>query len=83
MTQLGKSESPDRAQLDAWERRAEAAYSEMYEARRAKEPYEDACFAFARAIEAAQRLGLDEEVSRLNRRVEHIRAVYNSQFRGF
>jgi hypothetical protein len=73
----------DRAELDEWERRAEAAYSEMYEARRAKEPYEDASFAFARAIEAAQRLGLGEEVARLTRRVEHIRAVYNSQFRGF
>jgi len=73
----------DRADLDEWERRAEQAYAGMYEARRAKEPYEDACFAFARAIEAARRLGLDEEVARLNRRVEHIRAVYNSQFRGF
>ena len=72
-----------RAELAEWERRAEAAYSEMYEARRAKEPYEDACFAFARAIEAAQGLGLDQEVARLTRRVEHIRAVYNSQFRGF
>jgi hypothetical protein len=77
------TEPSGRAELDEWERRAEAAYSEMYEARRAKEPYEDACFAFARAIEAAQRLGLKEEVVRLNRRVEHIRAVYHSQFRGF
>ena len=73
----------DRADLVEWERRAEQAYAEMYQARRAKEPYEDACFAFARAIETAQRLGLDEEAARLNRRVEHIRAVYNSQFRGF
>jgi hypothetical protein len=71
-----------RADLDEWERRAEEAYSEMYEARRAKEPYEDACFAFARAIETAQRLGLAAEVDRLTRRVAHIRAVYNSQFRG-
>jgi chromosome segregation ATPase len=77
------TEPSGRAELDEWERRAEAAYSEMYEARRAKEPYEDACFAFARAIEAAQRLDLKEEVARLNRRVEHIRSVYNSQFRGF
>ena len=77
------TEPSGRAELAEWERRAEAAYSEMYEARRAKEPYEDACFAFARAIEAAQRLGLKEEVARLNRRVEHVRAVYNSQFRGF
>ena len=77
------TEPSGRAELDEWERRAEAAYSEMYEARRAKEPYEDACFAFARAIETAQRLDLKEDVARLNRRVEHIRAVYNSQFRGF
>ncbi|HEV2956716.1 MAG TPA: hypothetical protein VGX95_11410 [Xanthobacteraceae bacterium] len=75
--------SSDRAELAEWERRAEEAYAQMYEARRAKEPYEDACFAFARAIEAAQRLGRNEEVARLNRRIEHIRAVYNSQFRGF
>ena len=73
----------DRAELGEWERRAEEAYAQMYEARRAKEPYEDACFAFARAIEAAQRLGLTEEVARLQRKVEHIRAVYDSQFRGF
>ena len=77
------TEPSRRAELEEWERRAEAAYSEMYEARRAKEPYEDACFAFARAIEAAQRLGLKEEVARLNRRVQNVRAVYNSQFRGF
>jgi hypothetical protein len=72
-----------RAGLDEWERRGEAAYADMYEARRAKEPYEDACFAFARAIEAAKKLGLDAEVVRLTRRAEHIRAVYNGQFRGF
>ena len=73
----------DRVQVADWERRAEEAYAGMYEARRAKELYEDACFAFARAIESAQRLGLDDEVARLKRRVEHVRAVYNSQFRGF
>ena len=72
-----------RAEVDEWERRAEASYSEMYEARRAKEPYEDACLQFARAIEAARRLGLAAEVERLTRRVEHVRAVYDSQFRGF
>jgi hypothetical protein len=76
-------DSSGRAALDEWERRAEESYSEMYEARRAKEPYEDACFAFTRAIEAAQRLGLLADVERLERRVAHIRAVYNSQFRGF
>jgi hypothetical protein len=72
-----------RAKLDEGERLAEQSYAEMYEARRAKEPYEDACLAFARAIEVAQRLGLDQEAARLIKRCEHIRAVYNSQFRGF
>ena len=77
------AEPSGRAKLDEWERRAEEAYSQMYEARRAKEPYEDACFAFARAIEVAQRLRLEDEVARLNRRVEQVRTIYNSQFRGF
>ena len=76
-------QSSGRAALDEWERRAEQAYSEMYEARRAKEPYEDACLAFARAVEAARRLGLDQEAERLTRRLDHVRTVYNSQFRGF
>ncbi|HEV3394683.1 MAG TPA: hypothetical protein VG100_00990 [Xanthobacteraceae bacterium] len=76
-------QSSGRAALDEWERRAEQAYSEMYEARRAKEPYEDACLAFARAVEVARRLGLDQEAERLTRRLDHVRAVYNSQFRGF
>ena len=72
-----------RAELDEWERLAEQSYAQMYEARRAKEPYEDACLAFARAIAVAQRLGLDQEAARLIKRSEHVRAVYNSQFRGF
>lgn len=76
-------QSSGRAALDEWERHAEQAYSEMYEARRAKEPYEDACLAFARAVEVARRLGLDQEAERLTRRLDHVRAVYNSQFRGF
>ena len=73
----------ERSELDEWERRGEAAYADMYEARRAKEPYEDACLAFARAVEVARRLGLDQEAERLTRRLDHVRAVYNSQFRGF
>ena len=74
---------PGRAELDEWERLAEQSYSDMYEARCAKEPYEDACLQFARAIEVAQRLGLDQEAERLIRRRDHVMAVYNSQFRGF
>ena len=62
---------------------AEAAYDAMYEARRPKEPYEDACQHFHHAIEAAKRLGLVDEVARLSARRDHVESVYNSQFRGW
>ena len=73
-----------RQELGEWERLAEQSYSAMYDAPpfgSTKDCYDDACFQFARAIEAARRLGLDDDAARLCRRVEHIRAVYNSQFR--
>jgi hypothetical protein len=72
-----------RAELGEWEARAEAAYSEMYDARRPKDAYEDASHYFHKAIEAARRLRLKAEVQRLTERAAHVRAVYNSQFRGF
>jgi len=74
-----------RAELDEWERLAEKSYSDMYDVPpfgSTKSCYEDACFQFARAIEVAQRLGLDAEVERLTKRRDHIMATYNSQFRG-
>ena len=73
-----------RHELDKWEQLAEQSYAAIYDAPpfgSTKDSYDDACFQFARAIETAQRLGLADEVARLSRRVEHIRAVYNSQFR--
>ncbi len=74
-----------RAELGEWERLAEKSYSDMYDVPpfgSTKSCYEDACFQFARAIEVAQRLGLDAEVERLTKRRDHIMATYNSQFRG-
>jgi hypothetical protein len=61
---------------------AEEAYDRMYDARHPKDDHDDAQLHFGRAIEAAQRLGLDDQVQRLTARREHVASVYNSQFRG-
>ena len=61
----------------------ERAYAAMYDARRPKDDYEDACSAFARAIELARSLNLGGEADKLQQRLENIRGVYNAQFRGF
>ncbi len=60
---------------------AEEAYDRMYEARHPKDDYDDAQLQFGRAIEAATRLGLADQVARLSARREHVTSVYNSQFR--
>jgi hypothetical protein len=73
--------SPERQELARLVARAEEAYDRMYEERRAKEPYQDACLHFQQAIELARRLGLDTEVARLTARRDHVDQVYNSQFR--
>jgi hypothetical protein len=66
------------------ERMAEASYSAMHEARAhsVKDHYDEAQLYFSRAIEAAQRARLSDEVVRLRLRRQHVENVYNSQFRG-
>jgi hypothetical protein len=56
----------------------------MYDAKPhgVKDCYDDTMLCFAHAIEAAKIAGLVDEVARLMSRVEHIRNVYNGQFRG-
>jgi hypothetical protein len=71
-----QSKDVDGVELSRLEALAEQFYTAMYDARRPKDDYDDACLNFHLAIEEAKRLGLAEEVERL-------RAVYNSQFRGF
>lgn len=72
------------AQLASCERIAEQAYDDMYE--KAHSPsaatgyYSDAKEAFSDAIRAARELGLEEEVKRLEERLEHVKAVFRSQF---
>jgi hypothetical protein len=72
------------AQLTSCERIAEQAYDDMYE--KAHSPsaatgyYCDAKDAFREAIQAARELGLEEEVRRLEARLDHVKAVFRSQF---
>jgi len=66
-----------------YEMQAEAAYHAMYDAPRAgaKDCYDDAMINLASAIEVADQLGHADVVSRLKARKEHVRKVYDSQFR--
>jgi len=76
----------DTAELARLELLAEQAYAAMYDVpplRSAKADYENACLYFHQAIEEAGRVGLSGEVARLTQRRDHVRAVYDSQFRGF
>jgi len=61
----------------------EAAYEAMCEARLAgaKHRYEEAKLHFDRAVEAARRARLPQEVERLTRRRDQVVRIYNSQFR--
>jgi hypothetical protein len=71
------------AELASCERYAEKAYDEMYEAHslsgaiaccsEAKEGFYD-------AIRIAHELGLEDEVRRLEARLEHVKTVLRSQF---
>ena len=65
------------------ESQGEAAYDLMYDARRPKDAFEDACQALGRAQGLARFLNRQDEVNRLADRLEHIRAVYGAQFRGW
>jgi hypothetical protein len=86
---LQPSESPaagDATELARLELLAEQAYAAVYDVpplRSAKDDYDNACLYFQRAIDEAKRLGRSTDVARLTQRHEHVRAVYDSQFRGF
>ncbi len=70
-----------RAEIARLEGYGEAAYTEMYDARRPKDCWEDASAAFRRAIELALEAGLQDEADRLQARLDHIKGVYDHQFR--
>ena len=75
--------SDDADLLRALEAQAEAAYDAMYDAdspNAAGWLYSDAKEYFYDAIGVARRLGAEDDARRLEARLAHVRAVYNSQF---
>jgi DNA-binding SARP family transcriptional activator len=61
----------------------EKAYDDMYEAHSpngASGCYSDAKEAFYDAIRLAEELGMPEDAEALRKRLEHIKAVFRSQF---
>jgi hypothetical protein len=73
----------DTKEMARFEALAEEAYSAMYDVRAhgVKDCYEDACYNLSRAIDIAKMRGLKADEERLTKRLAHIEAVYNSQFR--
>jgi hypothetical protein len=76
----------DRELLKQLEQRAEQAYGRMYEVLGANAA--GACFREVKellsgAITTARRLGLEGEALRLEKRLEHIRQVYEHQMRDY
>jgi ABC-type xylose transport system substrate-binding protein len=70
-------------QLKELEAEGEKNYDDLYGARSDHDAtvcYSGAKEAFYNAISLAHRLGLDEEANRLTRRLDHIKAVFRSQF---
>jgi hypothetical protein len=73
----------DEERLHFFEAQAERAYDEMYDARTpgdAAARYNDAKEALYEAIGLARRLSRADEANRLEARLDHIKAVYRSQF---
>jgi len=76
----------DREHLEQLKKRAEQAYDRMYEVLGATAA--GACFSEVKellfgAISMARRLGLDDEATQLEKRMEHIRQVYEHQMRDY
>ncbi|MGB7548752.1 MAG: hypothetical protein WBM14_13455 [Terracidiphilus sp.] len=71
------------ARLERLKAMGEKAYDDMYEAHSAREAqvcYSEAKECFHDAIGVAKELGLADEAEALSRRLEHIKAVFRSQF---
>ena len=71
------------ARLSECIRLGEEAYDQMYEPRTHMNPaghYSDAKDFFGEAIGLARELGLDDQALALSERLDHIKAVFRSQF---
>ncbi len=73
----------DTKEIARFEALAEEAYTRMYDERdhNVKDCVDDALYNLARAIDIAEMRGLTVDLARLKKRRDHIRAVFNSQFR--
>ena len=71
--------SPDEERLAHLEALAEKAYDEMYETRSPSGSYSDAKEYLYDAISLARRIGREDEAIRLEKRLDHIKAVFRSQ----
>ena len=81
MTEEERKERLDR--LNECIRRGEDAYDQLYDPRTHNSPavhYSEAKDSFGEAIGLARALGLDEQAQTLSERLEHIKAVFRSQF---
>lgn len=75
--------TPARREIARLEALAEKAYDAMYDAEphNVKDCYEDASLYLHEATQMAEKANLRGEAARLKARREHIRNVYNHQFR--
>lgn len=81
MTEEERKERLDR--LNECIRWGEDAYDQLYDPRTHNSPaghYSEAKDSFGEAIGLARALGLDEQAQTLSERLEHIKAVFRSQF---
>ena len=70
-----------RERIEHLERMAEEAYDAMYDSRRPQDEWRDVRELLSEAIHLARKAGLTEDAERLDKRLEHIRAVYTHRFR--
>ena len=73
----------DTKEIARFEALAEEAYTRMYDERdhNVKDCLDDALYNLARALDIAEMRGLTVDIARLKKRRDHIRAVYDGQFR--
>ena len=70
----------ERQKIAQYERWGEEAYSRMYDTRSPSGDYSEAKENFYSAIALANKMGLADEAARLEKRLEHIKSVFRSQF---
>ena len=75
-----KNNQPEDTQLNELEAIAEAEYDEMYDSRNPTGCYSRAKEAFYGALKLATQLGRQADAIRLEKRLQHVKAVFRSQF---